>query len=384
MAEDRRHRRVDGDDLHRTGADARQDIDQAVEIHRLRQHVAHHLADERVIGNADVSLDVLLTGRHVGEDGGEQIVGEETLDLNRHLAAVSEPRQRQRARGGPAPARAEDRRGQRGLFEHGPRRRRLQVAEDVGEREAVLFGQRDVDAVVGRGRLQLEVEGPAEPLTQRQSPRPVHACAERRMDDELHAAAFVEEPLGDDGLAGRHGPEDRAAGDDELDGLLGAGAVEAAGVHQPVDGRPAGGGLAGRPRRRAARPLVDLAPDQAHPFGELVGPARCLAAPERDGRGLAVCVFDQHTAGARHAPNAPRRVAEQHHVAGHALDGEVLVDGPDDRAVGLRDDGVEPGVGNRAAVGDGRQSRAAACAQRRVDLVAVQERREPAAPRRDS
>ena len=71
-------------------------------------------------------------------------------------------------------------------------------AEDRVEREAVLRADRQQDRVVGRRRLQLEVEGAAELLAQRQAPGAVDARAERRVDDELHAAGLVEEALGDD------------------------------------------------------------------------------------------------------------------------------------------------------------------------------------------
>ena len=64
----------------------------------------------------------------------------------------------------------------------------------------MLLGQRDVQSVVGRRRLQFEVEGAAEALAQRQSPGLVDASAKRRVNDELHAAGFIEETFGDDRL----------------------------------------------------------------------------------------------------------------------------------------------------------------------------------------
>ena len=109
------------------------------------------------------------------------------------------------------------------------------IVEDVAQREAVLLGQRDVQAVVGGGGLQLKIERAAETLAQRQSPGLVDAPAERRMDDELHAAAFIEEALGDDRLLRGHLAQHRAAGDDVLDQLLGAGVIEPAFVFQPRD-----------------------------------------------------------------------------------------------------------------------------------------------------
>ena len=92
--------------------------------------------------------------------------------------------------------------------------------EDVGEWERVLLGERDVESVVGGGGLELEVEAAAEALAQGEPPGLVDAAAEGRMQDELHAAALVEEALGDDGCEGRHGAEDSAAGDDVSDELL--------------------------------------------------------------------------------------------------------------------------------------------------------------------
>ena len=68
-------------------------------------------------------------------------------------------------------------------------------------------GQRQHDGVLGRRRLQLEVERAAEALAQCQSPGAIDATAEGRVNDQLHAAGFVEEALEDDRLLGRQGPE---------------------------------------------------------------------------------------------------------------------------------------------------------------------------------
>ena len=58
------------------------------------------------------------------------------------------------------------------LHEHVARRRRMQIAEDVGERKRVLRTERQQQRVFGRRGLQLEVELAAEPLPQRQCPTP--------------------------------------------------------------------------------------------------------------------------------------------------------------------------------------------------------------------
>ncbi len=74
----------------------------------------------------------------------------------------------------------------------------MQITRDIGELEAMGAGQRQDDAVLGRRCLQLEIELPTKPLAERKSPRPIHSAAEGRMDDELHAAGFIEESLEDD------------------------------------------------------------------------------------------------------------------------------------------------------------------------------------------
>ena len=82
----------------------------------------------------------------------------------------------------------------------------------------------DVDAVVGGGGLQLEVEAAAEAFAEGEAPGLVDAAAEGGVQDELHAAAFVEEALGDDGGFGGHGSRGRRGRlDDVGDELQGAG-----------------------------------------------------------------------------------------------------------------------------------------------------------------
>ena len=89
---------------------------------------------------------------------------------------------------------------------------------------------------------------------------------------------------------------------------------------------------------------------------------------------------DAHGA-AGHLQDAPGGVAELEHVAGHALDGEVLVDGAHHGLVGLGFHLVVEGVGNGAAAGQRRQAGAAAGAQPAVDRVQVQVGAAPPAAR---
>ena len=78
----------------------------------------------------------------------------------------------------------------------------VQQAGSRRQRETVLRAERQDDGVVVGGRLQLEVEGDAEPFAQSEAESPVDPPAERRMDDQLHAAGLVEEALEDDVAAG--------------------------------------------------------------------------------------------------------------------------------------------------------------------------------------
>ena len=193
----------------------------------------------------------------------------------------------------------------------------------------MLLAERDVQAVVGGGGLQFEIERAAEALAQREAPGFVDAGAERRVDHELHAAAFVEEALGDHGLLRGHGAKHRAAGDDVFDRLLGAGIVEAAFVLEPANGGADFGRVcAGKNRRVTRNERADLFAQLGDAPGEFHGARRRFAAPERNVGRRALRVLDQHGAAA-HAANAPGRVAEQHDVAAQTLDGEILVDGAD-------------------------------------------------------
>ena len=202
-----RRRRLDRDGRDRAALQCVEHVLQAVDVHRLVQAVVDRLADEHVVGDPDRAGEVLGTGRLIGEDGRHQVVGPHSNDLRRHFPAAGEPQDRERAGGVPAPARLEHRRGEQGLRQDVLDARRVQKLEDGVERERVLVGKRDDDAVVGRRGLQLEVERAAEPLAQRQPPRAVDARTERSVQDQLHPAALVEEALGDDGRARRDDAE---------------------------------------------------------------------------------------------------------------------------------------------------------------------------------
>src|SRR5215469_3233551 len=145
-----------------------------------------------------LAAQILRARSLVGEDRDQQIIGAHALDVGRDFAPAAKARQRQEALGIPAPAGGEHRRRQHRLDEDILDAGLLEEAENRCQRESVVLAERDDDPVVGRSRLQLYVERTAEALAQRQAPRTVYACAERRVDDQLHPAGFVEEALRDD------------------------------------------------------------------------------------------------------------------------------------------------------------------------------------------
>ena len=100
--------------------------------------------------------------------------------------------------------------------------------KDVSQGEAVLLGEGDVDAVVGGGSLELEVEAATEAFAESKAEGFVDAATEGCMKDELHAATIVEEALSDDCGLGGNGPESGAAGDDVSDELSGTAFTDAA------------------------------------------------------------------------------------------------------------------------------------------------------------
>src|SRR2546429_3277614 len=117
------------------------------------------------------------------------------MQLVRYAYAAMIARHRECERGAPAPAGLGDRRVEDRLRQRLAHRVRMEVAQHFLQRERVLAAERQDDALLGRRRLQLEVEALAEFLAQRQAPRAVNAAAEGRVQHELHAARLVEEAL---------------------------------------------------------------------------------------------------------------------------------------------------------------------------------------------
>ncbi len=370
VAEDRRFRRIDRHGLHRSGLDLAQNGDEPVEIHRLVQTVRERLAHEHVIGNADRPGEVLGTGGLIGEDRRHQIVGAHADQLRRHSAPTAEAQNRERPRRIPAPARGEHRRRKQGLGERLLGAGRTNELEDGVERKRVLIGQRKHDAVIGRGRLQLEVERAAELFAQRQSPRAVDARAERRVQDQLHPAALVEEALRDQRPVRRHDAEDLLAGAHVRHGLFGAGGIERALFLQPRD-------------RRFVGALVDRDANRADLARQLDRAPSPFSVPKRDRGRRAVRIFDAHDARLD-APDLPRVRAQQEDIAGHAFDGKILVERTDHVPLRLDDDVEVRSVGDSAAAGDRGQPRAAPRPELAVDAIVVQEGSAASARGRDA
>src|SRR6266851_4472434 len=102
----------------------------------------------------------------------------------------------------------------------------------------MLSAERKDNAVIVRGGLQLEIECPAEPLTQGQAPGPVDPCAKRGVDHQLHAAGFIEEALEEQPLLGRHHTRGRVLGCDISRCLLRTRLADFTDPNQPVPGSP--------------------------------------------------------------------------------------------------------------------------------------------------
>ena len=106
-----------------------------------------------MVGNLDVAFDVLEAGGDVREDRCQEIIAADALYLRRNLLATLKPQQREGAVGIPAPARTEDRRRQSCLLKNFVHGFQLQIVKNIAKREAVLFGECNVQSVVGRRGL---------------------------------------------------------------------------------------------------------------------------------------------------------------------------------------------------------------------------------------
>ena len=319
-----------------------------------------------MVGHLALADQVLGAGKLVGKDRGDQILGLHARQLRRHLPPATEARQGERHARDPAPAGDEHGRVEQRLDQQRPDACRMQVARHLAQLETVRGGEREHDIVLGRRRLQLEVELAAKALAQRQPPGAVDAAAIGRVDDQLHAAGRVEEALEHDRVLRRQAFQRRVRRGQIFDQLARGRFVDADLVDQPAQGA-----FAGRIGCQARR---DRRPQAGHRCGELVAATGRLAEPERD--------IGLHAMGVLHAnrttldpQNAVGGVAELEDVAGHALDGEVLVHGADHLVLGLQHHLIVGVVGDRAAGGQRGEPRAAPAAQHAVDRVMMDQAR---------
>ena len=158
VRERRCFRSLDGNGADRAFRDAIQQALEAVQVHGFVQAIGDRLVDQRMIGNADFTRQIFRAGGLIGKHGGQQIVGSHPLDWRGHLAATLKTKDRERPRGIPAPARSKHGRRQHGLREHLFHGGGSEKLENDLEWEGMLFAERNDDAVVGGGGLQLEVE----------------------------------------------------------------------------------------------------------------------------------------------------------------------------------------------------------------------------------
>lgn len=355
----------DGDGADRAVMNGGDDAAQRINVHGFMKAVGDGFPDEGMIGDANGAGEILGAGDLIGENGGEEVGGAHALDGWGDLAATGEAGKGESAGGIPAPAGGEERSGEKSLREDVFESIGAEEFEDEFEGEGMPVAERDDDAVVGGGGLQFEVEGAAEALAEGEAPGAIDTGSEGSVQDKLHAAGFVEEALGDDGIPRGQGSESGGGRLEVGDGLARAGFVEGAFGHEELRGF------------RAAPDY--LFPDAGDFGGEFGGPARGFAEPEGDGGRGSLGVLDADAAGFD-ALDAPGMRAEEEDVTGHAFDSEVFVESTDGFSVRLGDDGIVGVVGDGSAGGDGGEAGSAAAFDAAVDAVAMEEG--PGAPAR--
>ena len=126
------------------------------------------------------------------------------------------------------------------------------------------------------------------------------------MNDELHAARFVEEAFERDDLLRRQDAERRETGRQVAGDLLGRRRSDADLGHEPASQHAA--------RRIGAHPRLGFHAQARDGARQRVGPARRLAEPERQVRRLTLGVLDPH-GPALDPQDAVGGVAELEHIA---------------------------------------------------------------------
>ena len=164
-----------------------------VDVHRFMQTVIDGLLDQGMIGNFAFADEVFRASDLIWKYRRDQVFRRHALQLRRRFFAAAKSWQRQRDGRVPTPARGKHRRGQQCLHQNIAHTIGMQITLHFFQRKTVTGRERQNNRIFRRRRLQLEIELAAKTFAQTQTPGAVDAAAIRRMDDQLHAAGFVEE-----------------------------------------------------------------------------------------------------------------------------------------------------------------------------------------------
>ncbi len=152
------------------------------------QAIVEGLTNQRVVRYLPFAGQIFKAGDLIGKHRGDQVFALHALDLRGNLATPGKARQGHGHTRVPAPADTEQRGIEHSLDQHLLGAAAVEVAPHLVESKAVAGRQRQHDGIFTGCRLQLDIEGTAEPLAQGQTPGAVDAATERRMNDQLRAA----------------------------------------------------------------------------------------------------------------------------------------------------------------------------------------------------
>ena len=201
---------------------------------------SHRLPNDRLIGHFDVADDVFLAGGLRGKHGREQVVGAHPLQMRRHALAVL------RAAAAAAPA---SRSSASGSLKNGTARNACTSTSratcdgtswNICSSGKLCWAPSDSTMPLSSAEACSSKSNDRQNrLRMRQAPGPIDARAERRVDDELHAARFVEEPF-EEQLASASAPcrWPRTARRHSRPPARPRTGCSVAGFHQPIDGQP--------------------------------------------------------------------------------------------------------------------------------------------------
>ena len=323
---ERRGRRgLDLDEVDRACLDPAQEAAQRRQVEHVLQALAVRLEHDRELRVAAGDL--------------EQALGLQPL-LPERRALTRPPSRDEKGAGGVL---AEPRSVQRRLRELGEQQvlDLLGVENEIGERRrGVRIREVQCDPVVRPQRLHVDVQGLAQPRSQRHRPRSVHAAAEGREDADPPVPDLVAEALDDDRPVGGHDTGDRLLLAEERQQVARGERVEPV---LALESRSIAASSASADSSRAVLPIFSP---------ELRRPPDPLALPERRHARHARRRRDEH-AVARDLLDPPGRRAEQERLALAGLVDHLLVELADPPAAVGEEDAEEPTVGDRPGVRDG-------------------------------